>query len=353
MAYSNADLSIVTRELLTKGRINQVYLKMPFIESLQERAQVITRGGKTIDKIVDTAEIDDLAQTYRLGSGDVLTDGEKEIKAQPSFGWKAATLSLRYGSDVEIMNTFAGSKEQLVAFADDLAQRGQRGMKIKLEKMIFNDGSTTTTNYGDSGTNFQSLVNALKHDDTYGGITRTLSSGTANYWQGADPEFNPATTAAGTSPGTSSQSTAYNFTIANLRNWLIQIGMHVDSMSDIEVYTSPVLFNKMKAEAEAKGVYEPGKNKMDVGFRDMTVDGYRIVQVPRLQTSATMKKWVFITNMAKWELRIHPQRDFMMTDFKHQAEVINGVDQYLARIFLAGNLVTWQPNASMFLSNVS
>jgi len=353
MAYSNADLSIVTRELLTKGRINQVYLAMPFLESLQQRNQIITRGGKTIDKIVDTVEIDDLAQTYRLGSGDILTDSEKEVKAQPSFGWKAAQLPLRYGSDVEIMNVFAGSREQLVAYAEDLANRGLRGMRIKLEKMIFNNGSTTTTDYNDSGENFQSLVNALKHDDTYGGITRTMASGVANYWQSANPTFNPATTAEGTSPGTSTQGTATNFTVNNLRNWLIYVKLHSDAKNDIEVYTCSTLFNKMKAEAEAKGVYSPGKGRMDIGFDDMYVDGYRIVEVPRLQTDSTMQNWVFICNMSKWELRVHPERNFKMTDFKHQAEQINGVDQYLARIFLAGNLMCWQPNANMFLSNVS
>ena len=82
-------------------------------------------------------------------------------------------------------------------------------------------------------------------------------------------------------------------------------------------------------------------------------DGHEVVSVPYLQTSSTMKTWVFILNLQYWELRIHNQRNFNMTGFKWQGDVANGYDYWLARIMVQGNLMCWKPNSSMWLSNIS
>jgi hypothetical protein len=52
-------------------------------------------------------------------------------------------------------------------------------------------------------------------------------------------------------------------------------------------------------------------------------------------------------------LRIHTSRDFQMTDFVWQGDRVNGYDKWLARILVAGNLVCWKPNGSMWLNNVT
>ena len=52
-----------------------------------------------------------------------------------------------------------------------------------MESVIFNKASDTPQT--DSGKPFQSLVSALNHDTQYAGITRTLSTSTNDWWQGA------------------------------------------------------------------------------------------------------------------------------------------------------------------------
>ena len=345
---SSADLALVTRELMIKSMINEVYLRMPFIEELQKRNQIITKGGLTIDRIVDKEEIDDLAQSYTMK--ETLTDGAKDTLAKPSFNWKYVQLPLKYDGEVEIQNLNAGSEEQIYDLAEHLAKKGQRGIKLKLQTMLFNNGSTNTTDYNDSGKNFQSLVNALKHDDTYGGLTRTAGSsaaGTNDWWQGADPNGFFGQIAS------SSQNTAANLTISNLRKWVIPVQQYMEAKEDLMVLMCPTLFNKLKAECESKMVYYPAKDTGNVGFNKMYIDGHQIVDVPYLEQTSTTKRWVFILNLPTWELRINPARNFKVTDFEWQGNKANGFDFYLSRILLAGNFMTWQPNANMFLSNIS
>jgi hypothetical protein len=115
----------------------------------------------------------------------------------------------------------------------------------------------------------------------------------------------------------------------------------------------PSLWDKLAAEMEA-GItgYKPGEYQKQ-GIRKLNFDGHQIVSVPYLQTTSTMRSWLFILNMKYWELRIHSSRNFKMTDFKWQGEQVNGYDFWLARILWAGNFVCWKPNSSMWLSNVS
>lgn len=341
---STNDLNLATREMFIKSLVDQVYLKTPFIEELQRRKQITHSGGKYVERLVDTDEIDDLMQEYTPQTA--LTDEKKDTLSKPRFTWKYAQLPLRYGVEEEMENVHAGSDVQLLNLADHLVKKGHRATKLWLMKKVFNTGSTTAV--ADGAVGFQSLVSALKTDNTYGTKARSWSTGVNDWWQGADP--------AGLSEvvTSTSQTTAYNFTLGNLRKWIgeTSISHHMEGTDDLMILVCPTLWNKLAAQMESRLQYKEGK-KQSQGIRSMIFDGHEIVSVPYLQTSSTMKTWVFILNLQYWELRIHNQRNFNMTGFKWQGDVANGYDYWLARIMTQGNLVCWKPNSSMWLTNIS
>jgi hypothetical protein len=156
----------------------------PVIEEIRRRNKVMVQGGTSIKRLVDTAEIDDLMQTYT--ANEALTDQKKTTLDKPSFTMRYAQLPLKYDVDERLQNISASSKDiKLLDLAKHLTQKGQRGAKLWLEQQIFNSG--TTTGVADSSKNFQSLISALGSDVTYGTLSRSWSAGTRDWWQGADP----------------------------------------------------------------------------------------------------------------------------------------------------------------------
>jgi len=341
-----SDLSEATRELFVRSLKNEVWQKMPFYEELERRNKITFRGGKYIERLVIKDEMDDLAQAYTIN--EALTDEAKDMLDKPRFLWKKLQLPLRYSGDVEIQNVHAGNEEQLTDLVRLLTTQGQRGIRIKMMKNLFNAGSTTGRS--DSGKEFQSLVSALDHDVTYGNLARSFSSDTRDWWQGADPS------ALNINVTSSSQGTATNLTISNIRKWISEsdVAQYMEQKSDLTILMCATLFNKLRAEMESKAIYkgEVG-DTMKQGFTKMILDGYNVIDVPYLQTTSTMRTWVFVLNMNDFELRISTERNFEMTDFEWQGKYTNGFDYYLARILAAGNLVCWKPRGSMWLSNVS
>ena len=341
-----SDLDKATRELFIRSLVDEVFMATPVIETLKRRNQVSYSGGKYIERLVDTADIDDLVQEYTANTA--LRDEKKETLDKPRFTWRLAQLPLRYDADEYLQNIGAGNEEQLLDLAQFLVGKGLRGTKRYLEKRVFNTGSTTPIS--DSSATMQSLVSALNHDTAYGTLTRTLSSATRSWWQGADPAgLNESIT-------TSSQDTAYNLTISNIRKWTTEtsVAHNMETPSDLEVFMCPALYNKLRAEMESKMVYNPAPAGNAVQkIQKMVIDNMTFTSVPYLQTTATMRTWVFILNMKWWELRVHTKRNFTTTDFKWQGENSNGYDFWLARILWSCNLICGKPNSSMFLSNVS
>ena len=339
------DLSNATRELFIRSLVDEVYMATPVVEELQRRNQITYTGGKHIERLVDTAEIDDLMQEYSANSA--LTDEAKDTLEKPRFTWKYAQLPLRYGVDEYTQNILAGSEEQLLDLADHLVQKGHNATRLWLNKKIFNSGSETGV--ADGAVSFQSTVSALDHDSTYGTLTRSWSGGTNDWWQGADPA------ALNSNVSSSAQDTAYNISISNLRKWITEsdVSHHMKSPQSLYICMCPTLFNKLRAEMEAKVQYKPTGDTQKQGFNKMDLDGHTIVSVPYLQTTSTMRNWVLILNLDYWELRMHTARNFKMTDFEWQGKNSNGHDFWLARILISGNFICWKPNSSMALFNVS
>lgn len=342
---STADFTKATRELFVRSLVNEVHMKTPIVEELQRRSQVTFTGGKYIERLVDTDDINELWQEYSVNTA--LTDGKKTTLDKPRFTWRYAQLPLRYDADEETENIHAGSEIQLLNLAEHLSKKGQDATRLRLCQWIFNNGSTTPVQ--DGGSAPQSLISALDHDTyAYGTLSRSLSGGTNDWWQGADPaDLTQNITS-------SSQDTAYNISVVNLRKWINEtdIAHYMEGDDDLMIVMSPTLWGKLAAEAESKVLYKPGL-KQKQGIKSAYIDGYECVSVPYLQKSSTMKTWLFILNLRYWELRIHTARNFKMGDFKWQGENANGFDYWLARVLFKGNFVCWKPNSSMWLSAVS
>ena len=345
---STQDLSLATRTIFDRSLKNQVLIGTPFYDELVRRDKVITTGGTRIDRLVDKDEIDDLAQFYDENTA--LTDGKKDTLARPVFDWKNMQVPLSYGLDEQLQNVDAMNEEQLLDLAEHLAKKGLRATKLKLMKSSWNNGTTTPIESSNTKS-FQSIVSALDKDNTYGGITRTASTGTNNYWQGAMQGF------VGTPEGTALDSNdnnavAYSLSIDQWRKWMIPVKHRAENIDDLVTYMPPSLYNKFRAEAEARILYHPG-DPQSQGFETMIVDNRKIVEIPYLEETAVKKKWVSIINHDDWDLRIHTSRNFEMTDFVWQGDRVNGFDKWLARILVTGNLVCWKPNGSMWLNNVT
>lgn len=342
-----SDLTEATRELFVRSLKNQVYMQTPVLEEMLKRNKITVSGGTDIRRLVDTAEVTDVAQLYTTTTP--LTNEPSNTLAKPYFTWRKMQVPMEYDADIELQNAGAGSEEQLLDLVQHITKKAQRAARLKLEQMIFNTGSTTGVADGTTSA-FQSLVSALDHDVTYGTLSRSLSANIRDWWQGADPT--------GLTSGitTSSQATAYSMTISNLRKWIYEtdVAHHMESPTDLYIVMCPTLFNKIRAEAESKLIYkEVPSGNVKQSVKKFELDDHTIVSSPYLQTTSTMKTWVFILNLNDWELRLHSKRNFKVTPWEWQGKMANGYDFWLARIMVVGNLMCWKPNGSMWLSNVT
>jgi hypothetical protein len=340
----------LTRDLIEKSLTNEVYLRTGFLDELNKRKR-ITVGGRSLQFPVIKDTMESLAQAYTMK--EPLTSTQKSITEIASWGWKYVQLPIEYDGDVEVQNLNAASEEKIYDIGEMLAQQALYGINLKMQSMMFAGGAAPSAAYGDSGKNFQSIPNALNHDETYGGLTRTLanaSAGVNDWFQSADPA---AGAWFGSTLTASAQDTATTMTIANLRQWTIKVQRFMKAKGDVMWVMCPTLFNKLKAECQAQMTYQGATDTAKVGFNKMYIDGMQIVDADYLEGNATTDNWVFGLNLETWELHYNKARNFKMTPFKWQGENINGTDMYLSRLLLAGNLICKQPNANIFLSNVS
>lgn len=348
------DLTLATRELFERSLKAQIFMRTPVLEQLVNRNLITFKGGKYIERLVDKDEMTELGQAYT--ANEALTDEKKDMLQKPRFTWKYYQMPLRYDVDEDIQNIGGGDDVALLDLAAFLAKKGQRGVRLGLQKMLYNvnpmTGAGSETGVADSSKFFQSFLSALDHDVTsYGTITRALASSSTSYWMAADPEGTAK------SVSSSSQNTAYNISISNFRKWCIPIYEYMESAEDLYAVMCPTLWNKLRAEVESHGTVDIDKEAVKYGVRKFWLDGHQIVADPFLEkgygTSGTTENWVFILNLSDWELRISTKRNFKMTDFEWDGKNANGHDYWLARILLAGNFMCWKPNGSIWVQNVS
>jgi len=336
-ASTNANISATTRDFFLDTVVDEVFMKMPLLAKLLLRDQVTWKGGTNITRPVSTDELDSLAQSYTVG--EPMTAGRKAPLTKPWFTWKYFQVPIVYTLDEFIQN--GGEDMQVVDFAEYLTQKAQKAAKIKLYKMMYHVTSTPDT---DSG--FNSLVGALDHDVKYGHTTRTTT--TVNKWfQGASMAETYA-----------DQDTAYTIGVNLFRRMVSACDMFVDDPANYLLVVGPSLYLSLKSQVDGSNITTNPGELVKYGFQSFTLDGIEVVKDPYLRAAGltaetTPEKWAFLINVNDFELRLHPERSFRYEPLKWQGDMVDGVDEWLGRILVAGNLVCWRPNGSIWLSTVT
>lgn len=342
---SSKNMTNACRELWEPGVVEQVFTAIPLFAALLMARRIKVRGGSSIKKTVDYDEMDDLAQEY-AGANEQLTSAKKDFLDSASFKWKKFQVPIEYDEEEE-SEARGGTDVSPVDLVEVKVRKGLRAAKIKLYKMMYDKPSATS----DTDKGFQGLADALKHDYTYGGLTRATTV-TNSWWQGASIAGSFA-----------DNGTAYTASIATFRNAFNAISINVEKVTDALAVCGSVIFERLRSQIEASGLNTNlGKTPLGkYGFTAIEIDGIEVVRDPFLDkkvwgagANEDTSKWFFMLNKPDWELRLFPGRDLsVMTPFKHQGENINGYDKYLARVYVKGNLVCWKPNGSIWLSNVA
>lgn len=337
---ADTNLNVATRDAWVRSIQDEVFLRLPLLNRLLSRRQVNWSGGLSIKRPVDMAEFTDspsLAQSYTPNEG--LSSGTKEVLKAPKFLWKYFQVPIQFGVEEKLQNA-GGNENQIVELVEHLVSKGQRGSRLHLNTMMYSAQSSTS----DSDAEFQGLLDALFADTTYGTLARATTV-TNPWWQGASIAKSFADNATARTPS-----------IANFRKAKIAVWQNADARSpkDLLVITSETIFAALQAEAETLHVYSrTGSELADQGFNAMILDGVEIVADPFLEQDSTRRKYFFMLHIPDWEIRLHPQRSFKMTPFTWQGDQVNGIDQDLARVLVAGNMVCWKPNGSIANTNWS
>jgi len=342
MAYeasTNANIQATTRELFIRTVKSQVFMKMPLMARLLLAKRMNWEGGRYITQPVDKAEMDDLSQAYY--AGERLRTGRKTLLETPYFHWKYNQTPVAYNVEEELQNG-GGSDVAPVKLIKFLVRKAHRAARLFLYKKMYGIPAAGTTQVvgTDHSRAFQSVCQALEHDTTYGHLTRGTTV-TNSWWQGAS--------IAGTY---ADQSTQYGPGIVTFRKSKSAIQEFVEKPGDMLAVCGPDVFLDLQTQVESRHIYNrDGSLLAKYGFNTMMIDGVEVVEDPFLKARfmANGAKYFFMFNVQDWELRMHPRRSFKFTGFKWQGDVADGFDEWLARILVAGNLVCWKPNGSIWL----
>jgi len=354
---TNANINATTKDFWIRSAKDQIFMRMPVLARMVLDKRVVWKGGKSITRPVVKAEMDELSQSYIANQQ--MTAHKKTMLDTPYFLWKYNQTPLSYDVKEWTENIVGGSSDtQVINFLKFLVEKGQRAARIKLYRMFYGMGTTAAGLYNSldtqtegAGANFQSCRQALTHDLQYGHLTRTDTT-VNDWWQGGS---------LGTISGTSRNAdwdTAIDASIHSFRLAMQAVTNYTDGAKPGEYLCvmGPVNFLKLKEQVEARHIYNvSGSTLAKYGFNAFMLDGVEVVEDPWLTAGKITggASFFFLFHMPDWELRILPQRNFKLGDFVYQGNIANGYDQWLARIFLTGNFICWQPNASMHLSAMS
>lgn len=328
------DLALATRDAFVNSIEDEVFLEIPLFTLLLAKKKIIWAGGKKVTRLVTKDEVSDLAQTYKAKEG--LSSGDKDILAEPAFGWKNMQIPIVWDIDTYLQNAGDSTivKANLIKVKVEAAQKAARR---KLVEMAY---ATTST---DDGADFQSIAQALDHDTTYGTIARSIAAGTNTWWQGASVD--------GTYTDRSGSITA---SLSNFRRCKNACLRHVKRGSKLYVFVGDALYDAYLSVAESRKLSTDKDSSLLVkyGHDAVVIDNVEFVRDPYLTEMGRTTDF-FMLNPDTWEFRINPKRNFKMTAPVWQGDQTNGLDEWLRRILVSGNLVCWKPNANMWRSNMS
>lgn len=337
-----ANTAATTRTLWDKTAKDQIWQALPtFAMLLEHKRQKVS--GTAITHTVSIATHESLFQAY--GTNTPLTSGDKTILDKAEWLWKLAQVPVEYSVTEMIQNQGADKATAPIDLIRAKVESCQEGMRRGLNARVW---AVPATPYeGAALEDFQGIQSALLHDIVYGGISRTIATPLNTYWQGAS--------LAGTFADV---ATAMTPSIANVQKMARICLRYRKPNEKLYLFCDENNYAALKAQVQASIVYpkDGTPNLMKYGFSTFMIDNTEVVCDNWLNTNAaaaTTYKYMAMLNPETWYLHISPERNMTLTPFKWQGEAVNGLDKYVARAMVAGNLLCTQPNANMFKSNVS
>jgi len=328
-------LTASTQELYLRSVEDQVHDRIPLVYRLRRMGKV-TVGGRKISKNVRYGKN---TQTQLYIKGETLNSGRESKRDLASFEWGLTQVPIKYDVDDEIQNN--GATQIVDTIADEVAA-AQEDMMDKLSEVFYGDydgdGSVDDTSSTDTK-GVLSINAALLYTTskggvaTYGGIKRTALS---DWWVGNIDDG----------------STVGAATTVSFNQWDYMVDKCLQYRGDrrnLMAITGSALYRKWKSLVRSK----EGDLKMDgmmakAGFAAFSIDGIELVLDDNVPSG-----YFYMLDLSKWEWRINSKRNFKITAFKWQGENNNGVDEYLARVLLAHNLVCWKPRVNYIATNMS
>ena len=342
-----SNLTATTRELWERSRVEEVYYAMPLYAALMDQQKRAWVNGTKLKRTVVTDTMESLAQSYDIN--DPLTTNKKDIYDTLEFAWKRWQLPVSY-SDADDDNTGGGDAAP-TSLVNGLIEAARFGARIKLNQMAY--GLPATGNPDTQKKDFMGLTDALDLDTTttYGGKVRSAST---NAWL----------MSASLSGAFDDQDDSITASIANFRRIRSACQQYAPGAKpgDFLAVCGSDLFQAFQSQVEARQLYvRNGDTALaGYGFNTISIDGVELVEDASLNlnvhgTTATEKtsEWFFMLHKPDWELRLHPERAMVLTDFTWQGEQTGGKDETLARVMAKGNLVCWRPRASCWRSQMT
>lgn len=328
-------LTADTQDLYLGTVEDQVHDRIPLIHKMRRLNRVITKGGRNIVKPLRYGKN---TQTQSYIKGATLDSGTEAKRTAASFPWVYTQTPIKYDIDDEIMNI--GDSQITDTIAEEV-KSAQEDQVDSLSENMFNLWSGTEgshTNDAPAGS-MLSLKAALIYDEgtyhgkaIYGGITRTA----------ADDWFH----------GNVDDGTLGNPTTVDFHHWDYMVDTclkYRGNRKSLLAICGSALYRKWKSLVRAK------EREVDIsgmmakaGFASFSIDGVEIVLDDNCPAST-----FYMLSLESWEWRISPVRNFKVTPFKWQGENNNGIDEYLARVLLAHNLVCWKPRLNYVATNMT
>jgi hypothetical protein len=363
---TNTNLDNTTRELWEDTVQKEVVEKNVLLARLLMAKQIdqTRSGGKYIAKTVTYTEAIGGGGWYTTNQP--LISGSNTFVDRPYFLWKNIQKSTTKDLDEEMDNN---DPHAVLDLSTTIVELLQKQLRTSLRVSAY-DASTSST---DTGSAICSIPHALDHGDTtgtdpgftYGGLSRDLSASTRDWWQSADPTYDFVK---GT--GTSTQNTAITASYDTFQRCMTAVRRQTEDgdARNYMVIVGPTLYRAYKAWVKADEVQvNPSNSMRKYGFNTFSMDGVEFVEDPTLtadntdytyalydsETTRTAEKWFFLLYIPSWVFYIHRKRSFWLMPWEWQGKTENGYDRWLIRCMLRCALACWQPNANMWLTNMT
>jgi len=334
---SDTDLNVLTRDFLQKTIKKQVFLRGPLVTRMMLDGRMTQKGG--IKKTITVKDVQGTSEVQTYLPTDTLTSATVNRRNFARFDLQYMQTPIRWTIEERVKNINADNSAKV---ADLLAAKVEDAWDAtfdKMQEMIYDPNTTE----GATNTKVLSLQTALTHDRTYGALPRSTTA-TNEWWQGRSPNGSYT-----------DQATAAAPTIPNFRAWRDISDRYNDRPASSKIVVcGDTMYREWLAAAESRHINtsKPGPTA-SYGHESVIIDGVEFIKDKYLGADSTRAKYFFYLDTSTWHYEVDKDRNFKMEDAFWQPNIDGGSDFWLQRIIVAHRFYCDQPNANMYLSNVS